>query len=214
LTGAFASFAAAASFDWVWELTAIGLVTFVALGLLCSAAAARPSPMSAVEAQRPPWRARYAFGLGAAILLVAWSIAVAQAIPLLANGEISDSEAALARDDLDAAFSSARAARDIQPWAATPYLQLALVSEQAELLPRARLWINEAIDRDERDWRLWLVSARLETKLGRVEAAERSLRRAVSLNPRSPLFSGLLDENRRVRLHVRSAEYVVPPEGR
>jgi tetratricopeptide (TPR) repeat protein len=120
---------------------------------------------------------------------------MAQAIPLLAHGEIRDSEAALARGDFDAAFSSARAARDIQPWAATPYLQLALVSEEANLLPRARQWIDESIERDDRDWRLWLVSARLETKLGRVAAAERSLRRAVSLNPRSPLFAGLFEED-------------------
>jgi Tfp pilus assembly protein PilF len=48
-----------------------------------------------------------------------------------------------------------------------------------------------AIARDRRDWRLWLASARIETKLGHVDAANGSLRRAVALNPRSPLFKGL-----------------------
>jgi Flp pilus assembly protein TadD len=49
-----------------------------------------------------------------------------------------------------------------------------------------------AISRDRTDWRLWLASARIETRLGRVRAAERSLRRAVELNPRSPLLSGIV----------------------
>ena len=58
----------------------------------------------------------------------------------------------------------------------------------------AETWIEKAIARDSEDWRLWLVAARLETKLGRVAAAERSLDRAVELNPRSPLFKGLVDD--------------------
>ena len=91
------------------------------------------------------------------------------------------------RDALDAAES----ARDIQPWAATPYLQLALVSEQIGALPLARMWIRRAIARDREDWRSWLVAARLETKLGRVAEAERSLDRAVRAQSRSPLFKGL-----------------------
>ena len=87
----------------------------------------------------------------------------------------------------------ANAARDIQPWAASPYVQLALVNEEAGELARARDWIDEAIDRDRRNWRLWLVLARLETKLGYPRAAADSLRRAIELNPRSPVFQGLLD---------------------
>ena len=47
-----------------------------------------------------------------------------------------------------------------------------------------------AIARNSRDWRLWLVSARLSAKAGDVQAARRSLCRAAELNPRSPLFSG------------------------
>ncbi len=72
-------------------------------------------------------------------------------------------------------------------------MQLALVNEEAGSLTRARDWINEAIDRDPHNWRLWLVLARLETKLGYPRAAADSLRRAIELNPRSPLFQGLLD---------------------
>ena len=99
----------------------------------------------------------------------------------------------MARSDLTSALKHANAARDIQPWAASPYLQLALVNEEAGALPRARHWINEAIDRDRLNWRHWLVLARLETKLGYPRVAADSVRRAAELNPRSPLFRGLLD---------------------
>ena len=66
------------------------------------------------------------------------------------------------------------------------------MNEEAGALPRARDWINEAIDRDRLNWRHWLVLARLETKLGYPRVAADSLRRAAELNPRSPLFQGLL----------------------
>jgi hypothetical protein len=192
LASVFAAYSAAAGFDWVWELTAVSVLGFAALAVVSASAAAAPAPLRPVAPGIRLRRIRGRFGLGVAALLVAWILIFAQAIPLLAGREIADSEAAVERGDLDQAFSSAGAARDIQPWAATPYLQLSLVSEEAGDLPRARAWIEAAIERDQRDWRLWLVSARVETKLGRVAAAERSLRRAAELNPRSPLFKRLV----------------------
>jgi hypothetical protein len=194
LVAVFLGYAAAAGIDWVWELTAVGVLAFVALALVSGSSAAAPASLSAVEPNTRPLRVRGHFGLGVAALLVAWILILGQAIPLLAQGEIADSQAAVRRGDLGEAFSAAGGARDIQPWAATPYLQLALVSEDAGDLRRARAWIDDAIERDARDWRLWLVSARIETKLGRVGAAERSLQRAISLNPRSPLFNERLGE--------------------
>ena len=119
-------------------------------------------------------------------------LVLAHAIPLFAQREIGHSQAAVRRGDLGDALAAAKRARDIQPWAATPYLQLALVSEQAGALASARVWIDKAIARDRTDWRLWLASARIETRLGRATAAERSLRRAVALNPRSPLLKGIV----------------------
>lgn len=195
LTAVFAGYAAAAAFDWVWEVAVLGVVAFAALALVSGSAAAPSEPLGVVDDDRPPPRLwRRGFGIGIVGLLVAWALVFAQAIPLLAQNEINESETALGREDLDGAFASARAARDIQPWAATPYLQLALVSEEAGLVLQARQWISEAIERDSRDWRLWLVSARLETKLGQVAAAEQSLQRAVALNPRSPLFRSVLGD--------------------
>jgi Tfp pilus assembly protein PilF len=77
----------------------------------------------------------------------------------------------------------------VQPWAASPHLQLALVREQTGDLLAARDEIASAIDDDRSDWRLWLVQARLETKSGAIDRARSSLRHAMRLNPRSPLFA-------------------------
>jgi hypothetical protein len=191
-TAVFVAYATAAGIDWVWELTAVSVVGFVSLALAVGPATAAPTPLSAVEAGGQPSPMRRRFGLGVAAIVLAWLLVFAQAIPLFAQREIGDSQAAVRRGDLGEALSAAKSARDIQPWAATPYLQLALVNEQAGALTSARAWIDMAIARDRTDWRLWLASARIETRLGRVQAAERSLRRAVELNPRSPLLRGIV----------------------
>jgi len=194
LTAVFTAYAASASFDWVWELTVVSVVGFVALGLISGPATTIPAPLSVIEGEAPRRRPG-GFGLGVAAVLIAWVIVFAQAIPLLAQREVDKSRAASARGNVRDALDAAESARDIQPWAATPYLQLALVSEQIGALPLARVCIRKAIARDREDWRFWLVAARLETKLGRVAAAERSLDRAVELNPRSPLFKGLVGDS-------------------
>ncbi len=195
LTAVFIGYAVAAGFDWMWELTAVSVVGFAALALVSGAATEVYEPLrSARPDEMPQWTSRRRYGFGIVIAVIAWALICAQVIPLLADREIARSQAATDRRDLDEASEAAESARDIQPWAATPYLQLALVGEQRGDLQQARRWIGEALARDARDWRLWLVSARLETKLGRVAVAERSLRRAVELNPRSPLFKGLLEQ--------------------
>jgi Tfp pilus assembly protein PilF len=113
------------------------------------------------------------------------------AIPWLAELKIGASQAAVRRGDGAAAAAAALAARNLEPWASSPYLQLALVSEQAGSLRAARTWMDRALARDPGDWRLWLVAARIDTKLGRSEHARRELARAIQLNPRSPLFENL-----------------------
>ena len=87
------------------------------------------------------------------------------------------------------ALSAADEAHTLEPWAASPYLQLALLEEQSGDLRRLAARIGQAIDRDRSDWRLWLVSARIDVKAGFIGEARRSLARARALNPRSPLFA-------------------------
>jgi O-Antigen ligase/Tetratricopeptide repeat len=195
LTASFAGYAVAAGVDWMWELTVVSVAGFVLLALLTGPATrAIRSARLAEQDERLPRAGRWRFGIGVATLLVAWALIGAQLIPLLAQRAIARSEAAARRGDLADAEGQATAARHIQPWAASPYLQLALVDERRGDLGEARIRIDQAIGRDPRNWRLWLTAARLDTKLGDAEQAERSLRRAIALNPRSPLFEGLLND--------------------
>jgi Flp pilus assembly protein TadD len=118
-------------------------------------------------------------------------VVVAQAIPYLSQARIRESQSAAARGDLAGALASARGARQVQPWGPGPWLQLALVYELRGELEQARTAIERATHEDRDDWRLWLVAARLETKLGLIDEGRRSLRRAIRLNPRSPLLENL-----------------------
>jgi hypothetical protein len=192
LTATFVGYAVAAGIDWMWELTAVSVIGVALLGLLtgpATDATARPRLLREPDARRGRDRRRFVAAVGA--LACAWLLICAQAIPFLADIKISDSQAAARSGNGEQALEDAAAARNLQPWAASPYLQLAQVEEATGDLDEARRWIGEAIERDSLDWRLWLVAARLETKAGHVAEARRSLSRAAELNPRSPLFANV-----------------------
>ena len=175
------AYAFAAGIDWMWEMTVVSVVAFCLLGLVTSSAAAGEDP----KPLRRRWDVVGRVVLGVAALFVI----LAQTVSLLANREIQASQRAAGRDDLAAAVKRADNARRIEPWASSPYEQLALLAEKAQQFDDADAWIKKAIARDRTDWRLWLVSARLETENGNIAQARRDLRRARSLNPRSPLFT-------------------------
>ncbi len=100
LTAVFTAYAASASFDWVWELTAVSVVGFVALGLISGPATAAPARLSVIQGEALRQRRR-GFGLGVAAVLIAWVIVFAQAIPLLAQRELNESQAASARGECE-----------------------------------------------------------------------------------------------------------------
>lgn len=170
-----------AGIDWMWELTAVSIVAMLCLGMLTGPSTVPPTPFDTVRPRRS-W-------LGIAAAVAAVGLIVAEGIPLLATMSIRHSQTAAGRDDTASALDDALSAKAIQPWAASPYLQIALVREQAGQLPEARAAIADAIDRDDADWRLWLVKARLETKSGLIDEARSSLERARALNPRSTLLT-------------------------
>lgn len=191
LSAVMAAFLVGAAIDWIWQLTVAGAVGIVCLSLLAGPATA--PRVGAVRAPGPPAWQRLArsrsLGATAATVIAAWLLICAQAIPWLAQREVLASQAAERAGDAPRALAKAQAARTIQPWAASPYLQLALVAEQANDLPAARKWIRTAISKNSTDWTLWLVSARIDTRVGALGSARAALARARSLNPRSPLFT-------------------------
>jgi O-antigen ligase len=188
LLGIIGAFYVGAGIEWIWQITAISAIGLTALGLLTGPAGSSGELRAVSEGMRLPSGRAPRFAIGAAVLVLGWVVMCAQAIPWLTDVQIKASAAAVDRNDGASALRHALNAKNLQPWAASPYLQLALVQEQRGDLPAARGWIEDAIDRNPIDWRLWLVAARLETKAGDIAAARRSLLGAESLNPRSPLF--------------------------
>ena len=176
LTAAFVAYAVGAGIDWMWELTIVSIVGIGCLGLIAAAGTeARP-------------RSGYPFAAGAAAIAAAWLIICLEALPLIAQLEIRRSQETARRGDVVTAVEAADTARRLEPWAASPFVQLALVHEQAGELRPARRSIGDALERDPADWRNWLIAARIQTKAGDLAGASRSLERAIELNPRSPLF--------------------------
>jgi exopolyphosphatase/pppGpp-phosphohydrolase len=84
-----------------------------------------------------------------ALVVAGVCVILAAALPLLTNREIQASQAAVRAGDLGAAFKRADNARKIEPWATSPYQQLALVSEQAQEYGDAQYWAR-ASSRAER----------------------------------------------------------------
>jgi hypothetical protein len=192
LLGVFVGYALGAGIDWMWELSIVSIVAFVSLGLIAGPASdTRPAAqLVRPKDSRRRWSHRLvSFGL--ASLVVGWLLICAQAIPLISQLKIQDSQAASRRGDGWSAISNALAAHSVQPWAYSPYVQLALVTEEFGNVSAASRYIHDAIARDRDNWRLWLIDARIQTKLGHIQRAVTSLSRAKALNPRSPLFANL-----------------------
>ena len=199
LAGSFAAYLVSAGIDWIWELPGVTAVVFVLLGLLvgpATATAVHPRIVSAAAGHSPVTHA-YRLTPRVAALVFGWLVVCAQALPLFTQLKISDSQAAVRAVDTSAALSAARAARALEPWAASPYLQLALVQEQAGDLEAAHASIEQAIRRDDTDWRIWLVAARLEAKAGQLDEMQKSVARIQALSPRSPLLAPLFRLERR-----------------
>jgi Flp pilus assembly protein TadD len=156
---------------------------------LGSAPGIAPSPPQLVRTNGSRHKRRIRFGLVVAALVAVWLLICAQGVPLLAQLRIKDSQTYAKRGDTTEALRAAMDARNLQPWASRPYLQLALVSRQQGLYGRAHVWIERAIERNPTDWQLWVVASDLEIRLGNARLAERSMSRAISLNPRSPVLN-------------------------
>jgi O-antigen ligase len=182
LVATLAGFAFAAAIDWVWQLPAIGAVAVACVALLAGAASEQTE---GAPANPDPRAARAAAAVAALVLVPLLILAV---VDTMAQLRLGGSVRAAARGDGAAAVSDAQSARALEPWSAKPLLRLALAEERFGSLAVARAAIDEAVRKDAADWRLRLIAARLQAKVGDVEAASRSLEAARALNPRSPLF--------------------------
>jgi hypothetical protein len=180
LLGVALTFAVCSAIDWFWLIATLGAVFFLATGVLvaarCAQLARRRADANGHEGQR---RYRLAI-LG---LAVAWISALALIGPLLADREISASNSAAADGNLASATSHAETARRIEPWATSPYKQLALLAESEGNYAAAMDWLDDAIEHEKDSWLLYFLRARVAYGAGDEAAAQENLREAKRLNP-------------------------------
>jgi O-Antigen ligase len=175
-----AAFVAAAGVDWVWQIPAIPVAFLLVAGAILTIAFTERT----LGPDREPIAPRVglvALGLGALVLI---------AIPLASTDKLRASQADVRAHDLAGALSNARTAANIEPYAATPRLQEALVLELQGNLGGAVAAAEEATNADANNWRPWMVLSRLEAERDHAAASVAAYKTAKSLDPRSPLFSG------------------------
>jgi len=176
-TASAAAFGVGAGIDWAWELAVLPVAFLVlAAGMLAPQHYASPP--------------RHEGFVTRALLVGLCVVAMIAIIPALLGAEaIRGSRAAASDGDLRSALDKAEHAQDLQPYAATPDLQRALVLEQMGRYGAAIRPARDATDAASQDWQAWLILSRIEAEAGLPEASIAAYQRAKRLNPRSTLFA-------------------------
>jgi hypothetical protein len=186
-----AAFLVSAAFEWVWQLAAIA-ATALLLGAVLVAGADDPPARARARrnAGTEPAQSARRGELLTRVILSAGAVAAIAAIslPLAGALAIRRSQADASRGDLGAALADARSAERLEPYAATPHLQEALVREAAGQLSQAASAARVATSDAPTDWTTWLTLARIDARRGAFAEALAALQRARELNPRSSLF--------------------------
>ncbi len=179
LFAAMLAFAVGAAFDWFWEIADMGALFFLPAGVLVGVRCAQLAPGSDTSPER---RENRRYGLAVGGVAVAWIAAVALIGPLLVSREIKASQSAAADGNIASAVDHAKTARSIEPWAASPYVQLGLLSELQGEFPQAALAYTGAIEREDRNWQWYYLRSKAERQAGDQAAAEADLNKARELN--------------------------------
>jgi O-Antigen ligase len=181
LAGALVAFLVSAGSDWVWQMPVLP-VAF----LLLSAAALAPQRVTAQPASITGAASRWTIRAGAVAIALVCLVAIA--VPLATADAVRDSQVAASSGDRGAALADARTAARVEPGAASPQIQLALVLELHGDVRDALVAAQRATSAEPANWSAWLVRSRLDAEAGYPAASLAAYRRARSLNPRSQLF--------------------------
>jgi hypothetical protein len=174
------AFTVGAAIDWFWEIAALGAIFFLASGVLVAVRCAQLAPARSEAGGRGENRR---FGLAVAGLAIAWVTALGLIGPLLVDHQIKASQEAAVSGDIPGAVNHADTARSIEPWAATPYVQLGLLAQLQGDYVTAAGRLSQAINREDRNWLLYYLRSKIEHEAGDNASARADLRRAQRLNP-------------------------------
>jgi hypothetical protein len=184
LLAAMLALAVGAGLDWFWEIAGLEAVFFLAAGTLVAARCAQ------LRGAAPQPR-EGAYGLVVGGLALAWIAAIALVGPLLVDREIDASQEAAAAGNLAGAVDHAETARSIEPFAASPYVQLGLLAELQGDYRTAEERLSQAISREDTNWQLYYLRSRVREKAGDIAGAKADFARARELNPRAPELQGV-----------------------
>jgi tetratricopeptide (TPR) repeat protein len=166
----YAAYLVHAGIDWDWELPALTLVALVCAAVLLAAARREE------RAFEPGVWVR-----GAAVAATIALVAVAF-VTLTGNNAIAASDEAAEEERWADAEDEARTAKRWAPWSSEPWQRLGDAHLGQGEFAEAERDFREAIEKEPRDFELWLGLAQA------TDGAERAaaLRRATALNPLSP----------------------------
>jgi hypothetical protein len=157
--------------DWIWESNAV-----MTLGIVCAVCGGASAARSVTRGSSRPRTAVILALAGAGLTLAA-----VQVPALTSGGRIERSNVALLEGLDDRASQLADEAVDAAPWAASPYVQRAIVAAERRDYSAAAAAMEEAIDRENQSFRLWLNLAEYQARLGNLEAARAAFARATAL---------------------------------
>jgi tetratricopeptide (TPR) repeat protein len=95
-----------------------------------------------------------------------------------------DSQGDFNKNKTEAALAEANDAIQAEPWAASPYVQRALVEESMDQLTAARNDLLRAEAKEPKNWRQPLLLARIDAERGDADAALADYKRAKALRPK------------------------------
>jgi Flp pilus assembly protein TadD len=165
-------------FDWMWKITIIPAATLLLIAVFVTAG----------DPERDESRTRLSISARVSIVAASLLALIAIAVPLGSESLVRQSQAEARERDEVAALTDARSAANVEPGAASPRLQEALVLESMGNLGEAREAAIAAADREKTNWRIWLVLSRIEAQNGEAEAAVHAYRKARALAPDALLF--------------------------
>jgi len=185
------------SWDWEWDMAAVGVAVFLLLGASIAYRASRAAderfagaPSTSAdegggrEETRVPrhWAAGWAPRVVASAALVL--LAVSWLPPYLADRAEHSAVIAASKGDTAAALVDARSASSLNPLAAEPLLTEAQVLQQTGQTHEALTRLRQAARLQPENFRVWYQLGLLQANvLGRKAAARASFRRALGLNP-------------------------------
>ena len=175
-------FAVGALYDWFWQVTVLGAIFFLATGSLVAARCAQLGP-GAPGARRGDHRTAALRPRGGRRRgRLADDAGPDRAAPRQPRDQGIEPRDRTRRIRQRASAMPKRR-KSIEPWAASPYVQLGLLAQLQGQYPEAVSRFQQAIDREDDNWTLYYLRAKAEHQAGRKKPPTRASHEAKRLNP-------------------------------